>query len=125
MSARIALFVQATDLVEQLSGDRVPGDHAELPEIRSRRLAFNRKVTFKDAFAVATPLLASAVSPIAAISAAVDPEEADRLNDVGKSPGRQSPFSAPSTGSTRPPDPAAPSRRIAKGPPGGMAGLFA
>jgi DNA-binding IclR family transcriptional regulator len=30
----------------------------ELPEIRSRRLAFNRGVTLADAFAVATPLLA-------------------------------------------------------------------
>ncbi|WP_323181388.1 IclR family transcriptional regulator C-terminal domain-containing protein [Streptomyces sp. NBC_00154] len=56
----------------------------ELPEIRSRRLAFNRGVTFKDAFAVATPLLASDGSPIAAISAAVDPSEADRLDDVGE-----------------------------------------
>ncbi|MGW4517359.1 IclR family transcriptional regulator [Streptomyces sp. NPDC004393] len=57
---------------------------AELPEIRSRRLAFNRGVTFKDAFAVATPLLASDDSPIAAITAAVDPAEADRLDDVGE-----------------------------------------
>ncbi|MER7834326.1 hypothetical protein ABTY98_00030 [Streptomyces sp. NPDC096040] len=32
---------------------------AEFPEIRSCRLAFNRGVTFADAFAVATPLLAS------------------------------------------------------------------
>ena len=56
----------------------------ELPEIRSRQLAFNRGITFKDAFAVATPLLASDGSPIAAISAAVDPAEADRLDDVGE-----------------------------------------
>jgi DNA-binding IclR family transcriptional regulator len=57
---------------------------AKLPEIRSRRLAFNRGVTFADAFAVATPLLASDGSPIAAISAAVDPAEADRLDDAGE-----------------------------------------
>lgn len=57
---------------------------AELPEIRSRRLAFNRGVTFADAYAVATPLLASDGSPVAAISAAVDPAEADRLDDVGE-----------------------------------------
>ncbi|SFG93988.1 SpoIIE family protein phosphatase [Streptomyces mirabilis] len=57
---------------------------AELPEIRSRRLAFNRGVTFKDAFAVATPLLASDGSPTAAITSAVDPAEADRLDDAGE-----------------------------------------
>ena len=42
------------------------------PDIRLRRLAFNRGVTFEDAFAVATPLLAPDGSLIAAISAAVD-----------------------------------------------------
>ncbi|MFJ8075716.1 hypothetical protein ACIQ7Q_17675 [Streptomyces sp. NPDC096176] len=52
------------------------------PRVRSRRLAFNRGVTFADAFAVATPLLASDGSPIAAIGAAVDPAEGDRLDDV-------------------------------------------
>jgi DNA-binding IclR family transcriptional regulator len=57
---------------------------AELPEIRSRRLAFNRAVTFADAFAVATPLLASDGTLIAAISAAVDPAQADRLDDIGE-----------------------------------------
>jgi DNA-binding IclR family transcriptional regulator len=57
---------------------------AELPEIRSRRLAFNRGVTFADAFAVATPLLAPDGSPMAAISATVNPAEADRLDDVGE-----------------------------------------
>jgi DNA-binding IclR family transcriptional regulator len=56
---------------------------AELPEIRSRRLAFNRGVTFADAFAVATPLLAPDRSLIAAISAAVDASQADRLDDIG------------------------------------------
>ncbi|MCW2554945.1 MAG: putative transcriptional regulator, IclR family protein, partial [Mycobacterium sp.] len=56
----------------------------ELPEIRSRRLAFNRGVTLTDAFAVATPLLAPDGSLIAAISAAVDASEADRLDDIGK-----------------------------------------
>ena len=57
---------------------------AELPEIRSRRLAFNRGATFADAFAVATPLLAPGGGLIAAISAVVDPAEADRLDDVGE-----------------------------------------
>jgi DNA-binding IclR family transcriptional regulator len=58
---------------------------AELPEIRSRRLAFNRGVTFASAFAVATPLLAPDGSLIAAISAATDdPAEADRLDDLGE-----------------------------------------
>ena len=56
---------------------------AELPEIRSRRLAFNRGVTFGDAFTVATPLLAPDGSLIAAISAAIDPAAADRLDDLG------------------------------------------
>ena len=56
----------------------------ELPEIRSRRLAFNRGVTLTDAFAVATPLLAPDGSLIAAISAAVDASEADRLDEIGE-----------------------------------------
>ena len=57
---------------------------AELPEIRSRRLAFNRGATLADAFAVATPLLAPDGSLIAAISAAVDASHADRLDDIGE-----------------------------------------
>jgi DNA-binding IclR family transcriptional regulator len=57
---------------------------AELPEIRSRRLAFNPGATFQDAFAVATPLLAPDGSLIAVIGAAVDPAEADRLDDLGE-----------------------------------------
>jgi DNA-binding IclR family transcriptional regulator len=61
-----------------------PDQAAELPEIRSRRLAFNRGVTLADAFAVATPLLAPDGSLIAAISAAVDASEADRLDDIGE-----------------------------------------
>jgi DNA-binding IclR family transcriptional regulator len=56
---------------------------ADLPEIRSRRLAFNRGITLADAFAVATPLLAPDGSLIAAISAAVDASQADRLDDIG------------------------------------------
>jgi IclR family acetate operon transcriptional repressor len=56
----------------------------ELPEIRSRRLAFNRGATFEDAFVVATPLLAPDGSLIATISAAVDRAQADRLDDVGE-----------------------------------------
>ena len=57
---------------------------AELPDIRLRRLAFNRGVTFGDAFAVATPLLAPDGNLIAAISAAVDASEADRLDAIGE-----------------------------------------
>jgi DNA-binding IclR family transcriptional regulator len=57
---------------------------AELPEIRSRRLAFNRGATVADAFAVATPLLAPDGALIAAISAAVDSSEADRLENIGE-----------------------------------------
>jgi DNA-binding IclR family transcriptional regulator len=57
---------------------------AELPEIRARRLAFNRGVTIADAFVVATPLLARDGRLIAAISAAVDSSEADRLDDLGE-----------------------------------------
>jgi DNA-binding IclR family transcriptional regulator len=56
----------------------------ELPEIRSRRLAFNRKSTLADASAVATPLLAPDGSLIAAISAAVDTSQADRLDEIGE-----------------------------------------
>ena len=56
---------------------------AELPQIRSTRLAFNRGATFADAFVVATPLLTRDGKLIAAISAAVDASEADRLDAVG------------------------------------------
>jgi DNA-binding IclR family transcriptional regulator len=57
---------------------------AELPDIRARRLAFNRGATLPDAFTVATPLLAPDGSLIATVSAAVDPSEADRLDAVGE-----------------------------------------
>jgi IclR family acetate operon transcriptional repressor len=57
---------------------------AELPDIRATRLAFNRGATFADAFVVATPLLAADGTLIAAISAAVDPSKADRLDDLGQ-----------------------------------------
>ena len=56
----------------------------ELPDIRSRGLAFNRGVTLGDAYAVATPLLAPDGGLIAAISAAVDASHADRLDDIGE-----------------------------------------
>jgi DNA-binding IclR family transcriptional regulator len=56
----------------------------ELPDIRSRRLAFNRAATFATAFVVATPLIAPDGGLIAAISAAVDPAEADRLDGLGE-----------------------------------------
>ncbi len=51
--------------------------------LRATRLAFNRGATFADAFVVATPLLARDGRLIAAISAAVDPSQADRLDDLG------------------------------------------
>jgi DNA-binding IclR family transcriptional regulator len=57
---------------------------AELPEIRSRRLAFNLGITLTDACAVATPLLAPDGSLIAAISAAIDVSHAHRLDDIGE-----------------------------------------
>jgi DNA-binding IclR family transcriptional regulator len=57
---------------------------AELPEIRARRLAFNRGATLADAFTVATPLLTPDGRLIAAISAGVDPTQADRLDDLGE-----------------------------------------
>ncbi len=57
---------------------------AELPEIRSRGLAFNRGATFADAFAVATPLLTPDGGLIATISAGVDRAQADRLDDLGE-----------------------------------------
>src|SRR4029453_14259101 len=57
---------------------------AELPEIRSRKLAFNRAITLADAYAVATPLLAPDGSLIAVISAAVDASQANRLDDIGE-----------------------------------------
>jgi DNA-binding IclR family transcriptional regulator len=57
---------------------------AELPEIRSRGLAFNRGATFADAFVVATPLLTPEGGLVAAISAGVDRAQADRLDDLGE-----------------------------------------
>ena len=57
---------------------------AELPEIRARRLAFNRGVTLPGVFVVATPLFAPDGSLIAAISASVDAAEAGRLDDLGE-----------------------------------------
>ena len=56
----------------------------ELPEIRSRRLAFNRGVTFGGRVCRGHPLLAPDGSLIAAISAAVDASEADRLDEIGE-----------------------------------------
>jgi DNA-binding IclR family transcriptional regulator len=57
---------------------------AELPEIRATRLAYNRGATLADAFVVATPLLTDDGRLIAAISAAVDASEADRLDTLGE-----------------------------------------
>jgi DNA-binding IclR family transcriptional regulator len=71
-----------------LAGPEQAGDVrqflAELPEIRSRRLAFNRGATLADAFVVATPLLAPNGDLIAAISAGVDAADADRLDEIGE-----------------------------------------
>jgi DNA-binding IclR family transcriptional regulator len=57
---------------------------AELPSIRATRLAFNRGVTFPDAFVVATPLLSPDGSLVAAVSAAVDAAAADDLERLGE-----------------------------------------
>jgi DNA-binding IclR family transcriptional regulator len=57
---------------------------AELPDIRSRRMAFNRGGTLADAYTVATPLLAPDGGLIAAVSAAVDASQADRLDELGE-----------------------------------------
>ena len=71
-----------------LAGPEQAGDVrqflAELPEIRERRLAFNRGATFAEAYVVGTPLLAPDGTLIAAVSAAVEPPEADRLDEVGE-----------------------------------------
>jgi DNA-binding IclR family transcriptional regulator len=72
------------DLAGPEQADQVQQFLGELPEIRARRLAFNRGATFADAYAAATPSLAPDGSLIAAISAAVDASEADRLDDVGE-----------------------------------------
>jgi DNA-binding IclR family transcriptional regulator len=72
------------DLAGPEQADEVRQFLAELPDIRARRLAFNRGVTLADAFAVATPLLAPDGGLIAAISAAVEASEADRLDDIGE-----------------------------------------
>ena len=74
----------------------------ELPEIRSRRLAFNRGVTIADAFVVATPLSAPDGRLIAAISAAIDSSEAHSASTTSaKSSRTQSPPSAPTTAPPR------------------------
>jgi IclR family acetate operon transcriptional repressor len=72
------------DLARPEQADDVRQFLAELPEIRSRRLAFNRGATLADAFVVATPLLAPNGDLIAAISAGIDAAQADRLDDVGE-----------------------------------------
>ena len=72
------------DLAGPEQGGEVRQFLAELPEIRSRRLAFNRGGTLADVFAVATALLAPDGELIAAIDAAVDASEADRLDDLGE-----------------------------------------
>ena len=72
------------DLASPEQADEVRQFLTELPDIRSRGLAFNRGVTLGDAYAVAAPLLAPDGSLIAAISAAVDASEAKRLDDIGE-----------------------------------------
>ena len=56
----------------------------ELPDIRARWLAFNRGVTLRDAFVVATPPLAPDGMLIAAIRASVDASAARRLDGLGE-----------------------------------------
>jgi DNA-binding IclR family transcriptional regulator len=72
------------DLAGPERADDVRRFLAELPEIRATGLAFNRGTTLADAFVVATPLVARDGSVIAAISAAVEPPEADRLDQLGE-----------------------------------------
>jgi DNA-binding IclR family transcriptional regulator len=72
------------DLARPEQADDVRQFLAELPEIRSRRLAFNRGATLPGAVAVATPLLAPDGSLIATVSAGIEAAEADRLDDVGE-----------------------------------------
>ena len=72
------------DLASPEQASEVQQFLAELPDIRSRALAFNRGVTLADAFAVATPLLAPDGNLIAAISAAVDASQAGRLDEIGE-----------------------------------------
>ena len=72
------------DLAGPEQADEVRRFLAELPEIRARRLAFNRGVTLADAFTVATPLLAPGGGLIASITAGVEPAEADRLDELGE-----------------------------------------
>ena len=69
----------------------------ELPEIRSRRLAFNRGVTIADAFVVATPLLARDGRMIAAISAGIDSPRRIVSTNSARNSRRQSPPSVPNT----------------------------
>jgi IclR family transcriptional regulator, acetate operon repressor len=70
------------DLAGPERADDVRRFLAELPEIRATGLAFNRGTTMADAFVVATPLRGRDGSVIAAISAAVEPPEADRLDEL-------------------------------------------
>lgn len=71
------------DLAGSEQADKVREFLAELPEIRATGMAFNRGVTFADAFVVATPLFAPDGTVVAAISAAVNHSEADRLDVLG------------------------------------------
>ena len=90
------------DLVRPEQAGEVRQFLAGLPEIRTRRLAINRGVTLADAFGVATPLLTPDGSLIAAISAAVDASEADRLDAIGEqAKDRPLPPSVRNTGSNR------------------------
>ena len=72
------------DLAAPEQADAVRQFLAELPEIRSRKLAFNRGATFPGAFVVATPLLSPDGGLIAAISAGVEAADADRLDELGE-----------------------------------------
>ena len=72
------------DIAGPEQADNIRQFLAELPEIRSRRLAFNRGATLADAYVVATPLSAPDGTFIAAISAAVEPAAADCLDELGE-----------------------------------------
>jgi DNA-binding IclR family transcriptional regulator len=72
------------DLAGPEHADAVRQFLAELPDIRTRNLAFNRGATIPGALVVATPLLTPDGNLIAAISAALDDTQAHRLDELGE-----------------------------------------
>jgi DNA-binding IclR family transcriptional regulator len=71
-----------TDLTGPEEVDAVQAFLLEVPEIRTSDLAFNRGVTLENLHVTATPLRDGRGDVIAAVSAAVDAAEADRLDEL-------------------------------------------